>query len=133
MIQVCVCVCVCVYTFFLTLFFHLHQETLYFLFASWKIDGGKMETVADFIFFSSVTQSCPTLCDPMDCSTPGFPVHHQLLELALTHVHRVRDAIQLSHSLLSFSPPQFSWAPQLVQTMMAVMKLKDACSFKEKL
>ncbi|KAI4548168.1 hypothetical protein MG293_000498 [Ovis ammon polii] len=44
---------------------------------------------------SSVTQSCPTLCDPMDCSTPGFPVHHQLLELAQTHVHRVGDAITL--------------------------------------
>ena len=43
--------------------------------------------------FSSVTQSCPTLCDPMDCSTPGLPVHHQLLELAQTHVHQVGDAI----------------------------------------
>ena len=42
--------------------------------------------------FSSVAQSCPTLCDPMDCSTPGFPVHHQLPELAQTHVHRVNDA-----------------------------------------
>ena len=45
--------------------------------------------------FSSVTQSCLILCDPMDCSMPGFPVHHQLLELAQTHVHRVSDAIQL--------------------------------------
>ena len=44
--------------------------------------------------FSSVVQSCPTLCNPMDCSMPGFPVHHQLLELAQTHVHRVGDAIQ---------------------------------------
>ena len=43
--------------------------------------------------FSSVTQSCPALCDPMDCSTPGFPVHHQLLELAQTRVHGVSDAI----------------------------------------
>ena len=43
--------------------------------------------------FSSVAQLCPTLCDPMDCSTPGFPVHQQLLELAQTHVHRVGDAI----------------------------------------
>ena len=55
--------------------------------------------------FSSVTQSCPTLCDPMDYSTPGFPVHHQLLELAQTHVHRVSDAIQPSHPLSSTSPP----------------------------
>ena len=53
--------------------------------------------------FSSVAQSCPTLCDPMDCSTLGFPVHRQLPELAQTHVHRVSDAIQPSHPLLS--PP----------------------------
>ena len=51
--------------------------------------------------FSSVTQSCPTLCDPMDCSTPGFPVHHWLPELAQTHDHRVGDAIQPSHPPLS--------------------------------
>ena len=54
--------------------------------------------------FSSVAQSCPTLCDPMDCGTPGFPVHHQLLELAQTHVHQVGDAIQPSPPLLSPSP-----------------------------
>ena len=48
--------------------------------------------------FSSVTQSCPSLCDPMDCSTPGFPVHHQLPELTQTHVHWVGDAIQPSPS-----------------------------------
>ena len=60
------------------------------------------------IQFSSVTQSCPTLCDPMDCSAPGFPFHHQLLELAQTHVHRVCDAIQSSHSLSSRSPPAFN-------------------------
>ena len=50
-------------------------------------------------------QLCPTLCDPMDCNTPGFPAHHQLLELAQTHVHRVGDAIQPSHPLSSFCPP----------------------------
>ena len=55
-----------------------------------------------------VTQSCPTLCDPMDCSTPGFPIHHQLPELAQTHVHRVGDAIQPSYPLLSPSPPAFN-------------------------
>ena len=55
--------------------------------------------------FSSVTQSCPTLCDPMNCSTPGLPVHHQLLEFTQTHVHRVSDAIQPSHPLSSPSPP----------------------------
>ena len=58
--------------------------------------------------FSSVAQSCPTLCDPMNHSTPGLPVHHQLPEFTQTHVHWVRDAIQLSHSLLSPSPPAFS-------------------------
>ena len=51
--------------------------------------------------FSSVAQSCPTLCDPMNHSTPGFPVHHQLLEFTQTHVHRVGDAIQPSHLLSS--------------------------------
>ena len=56
---------------------------------------------------SSVAQLCLTLCHPMDCSTPGFPVHHQLLELAQTHVHRVSDAIQPSHTLSSSSPPAF--------------------------
>ena len=55
--------------------------------------------------FSSVTQSCPTLCDPMDCSTPGLPVHHQLPESTQTHVHGVGDAIQPSHPLSSPSPP----------------------------
>ena len=55
--------------------------------------------------FSSVTQSCRTLCDPMDCSMPGFPAHYQLPELAQTHVHRVSDAIQPSQSLSSPSPP----------------------------
>ena len=59
-------------------------------------------------FVSSVTQSCPTLCDPMDCSTPGFPVHHQLLELTQTHVYQVSDAIQPSHPLSSPSPPAFN-------------------------
>ena len=58
--------------------------------------------------FHSVTQSSLTLCDPMDCSTPGFPVHHQLPELAQTHVYQVSDAIQTSHPLLSPSPPAFS-------------------------
>ena len=54
---------------------------------------------------SSVTQSCPTLCDPMNCSTQGLPVHHQLPEFTQTHIHRVSDAIQPSHPLSSPSPP----------------------------
>ena len=55
--------------------------------------------------FSSVAQLCPTLCDPMNRSTPGLPVHHQLPEFTQTHVHRVGDAIQPSHPLSSPSPP----------------------------
>ena len=55
--------------------------------------------------FSSVAQSCPTLCDPMNHSMPGLPVHHQLAESTQTHVHRVSDAIQPSHPLSSPSPP----------------------------
>ena len=58
--------------------------------------------------FSTVAQSCPTLCDPMDCSTPGLTVHHQLLDFSQTHVHWVSDAIQPSHPLLSPSPPTFN-------------------------
>ena len=54
--------------------------------------------------FSSVAQSCPTLCDPMNRSTPGLPVHHQLPEFTQTHVHRVSDAIHPSHPRLSPSP-----------------------------
>ena len=55
--------------------------------------------------FSSVAQSCPTLCDPMNCSMSGLPVHHQLPEFTQTHVHRVSDAIQPSHPLSSPFPP----------------------------
>ena len=58
------------------------------------------------VLFSLIAQLCPTLCDPMDCSTPGLPVHHQLLEFTQIHVHRVGDAIQPSHPLSSPFPPQ---------------------------
>ena len=73
---------------------------------------------------SLVVQLCPTLCDPMDCSTPGLPVHHQLLELAQTPVHWVSEAIQPSHPLSSPSPPAlnlsqhqglFQWVSSLHQ------------------
>ena len=59
------------------------------------------------MIISSVTQSCPTLCNPMDYNTPGFLVHHQLLELTQAHVHQVGDAIQPFHPLSSPSPPAF--------------------------
>ena len=64
-----------------------------------------MQTV---IQFSSVAQSCQILCDPMSCSTPSLPVHHQLPEFTQTHVHRVSDAIQTSHPLSSPSPLAFN-------------------------
>ena len=60
------------------------------------------------VLFSSVAQSCPTLCNPMDCSTLGLPVHHQLLEFTQTHPHWVGDAMQPSHPVLSPSPPTFN-------------------------
>ena len=78
----------------------------------------------DTVQFSSVAQSCPTLCSSMDCSMPGLPVHHQLPELAQTHVYRVGDAIQLSQFLSSLSPPAsnlsqhqglFKWVSSLHQ------------------
>ena len=63
------------------------------------------------VWFSSVTQSCPTLCDPMDCSMPGFPVHHQLPELAQTHVHL--STMPSNHLILSSpSPPAFNISRQ---------------------
>ena len=66
-----------------------------------------IEHLSISVQFSSVTQSCLTLCKPKDCSTPGLPVHHQLLDFTPTHVHWVGDAIQPSHLLMSPSPPAF--------------------------
>ena len=62
--------------------------------------------------FSSVAQSCLTLCSPMHCSTPVFPVHHQLPKPTQTHVHHISDAIQPSHPLSSPSPPAFNLSQQ---------------------
>ena len=82
--------------------------------------------------FSSVTDSCPTLCDPMNRSAPGLPVHHQLQEFTRTHVHWVGDAIQPSHPMLSPSPPAlnlsqqqglFKWVSSLHQ-VAKVLELK---------
>ena len=67
----------------------------------------------NYIQFSAVTQSCPTLCNPTDCSTPGFPVHHQLLELAQIHVHRVSDTVQASQPLSSPFSPAFNLSQHL--------------------
>ena len=78
----------------------------------------------------SVAQSCPTLCDPMNRSTPGLPVHHQLLEFTQTHVHRVSDDIQPSHPLSSPSPPapnpsQHQSLFQLVNSSHEVAKVQE--------
>ena len=70
----------------------------------WKL----LSIMQYYLAVSSVAQSCPTLCNPMDCSTPGFPVYHQFPELTETHVYQVGDAIQPSHPLLSPSPPAFN-------------------------
>ena len=80
--------------------------------------------------FNSVTQSCLTLCDPVDCSMPGFPVHHQLSELVQTHVHRVGDAIQPSDPLSSPSPPAFNLSQhqglfQWVRSLYQVTKVLE--------
>ena len=82
----------------------VHMQQLKILHAATKTHRNQINK---FFFkkFSSVAQSYPTLCDPMDCSTPGPPVHHQLPESTQTHVHCVGDAIQPSHPPLSPSPP----------------------------
>ena len=74
--------------------------------------------------FSLVTQSCPTLCDPMDCSMPDFPVHYQLSELAQTHVHWVGDATQPSHPLSSPSPPAFNLSLHQVFSNESVLLIR---------
>ena len=71
----------------------------------WQDNGLISKTYKQPYQFSSVAQSCPTLCNPMNCSTQGFPVIHQLLEFTQTHVHWFGDAIQPSHRLSSPSPP----------------------------
>ena len=75
-----------------------------------RVAWGHQESLEclNIYIFSLVTQLCLTLCNPMDCSTPGFPVHHQLPEFAQTHVHRVGHAIQSSHPLISPSFPAFN-------------------------
>ena len=76
--------------------------------SSWFLDAKgpyHWKSLHKEVQFSSVAQSCPTLCDPMNRSTPGLPVHHQFPEFTQTHVHQVGDAIQPSHPLPSPSPP----------------------------
>ena len=98
------------------LFYFLHPLFLFWPFWCFLSRGPKaifenwscqfcLTTLHWSVQFSSVTQSCPTLCDPMNCSTPGLPVHYQLPEFTKTNVHWVGDAIQPSHPLLSPSLP----------------------------
>ena len=85
---------------------HTHAHTFFVMFFSIIVYQGILSISS--VQFSSFTQFCPTLCDLMDCSIPGFPVHHQLLELAQTHIHWVDYAIQPSHPLSSPSSPAFN-------------------------
>ena len=93
--------------------------------------GLEMGAVLWMFQFSSVVQPCPTLCNHVDRSTPGLPVHHQLLELAQTHVHGVGDAIQPSHPLLSASPAfkhsQHQGLSKWVSSSHQVAKVLDVC------
>ena len=80
--------------------------------------------------FISVAQLCPMICDPLDCSTPGFPVHHQLQESTQTHVHRVGDALQPFHLLSAPSPTTFNLSQheslfQLVSCLHQVVKVLE--------
>ena len=85
---------------------YLYAQHLYLcLFLFNDVINCSLNLLSNMSQFSSDAQSYLTLCNPMDCSIPGFPVHHQLLELAQTHVHQVGDAIQPSHPLSSPSPP----------------------------
>ena len=130
---VCVCVCVCVYTYTNILerpnqmkgniwssYFEIGKQTKFMLnrkrrkltlmkkICLYNNSLYYFYNLSVSIIFSSVAQSCPTICDPMGYSMPGFPVHHQLPKLAQTHVHWFGDAIQLFHPLSSPSPPAFN-------------------------
>ena len=85
-----------------------HLLLLPLIFPSIRVFSNESVLHISSVQFSSVAQLCPTLCNPMDCSTSGFPVLHHLPELAQTHVHWVGDAIQQSHPLSSPSPPAFN-------------------------
>ena len=76
-----------------------HLELLQTIPGQHKGGDKVLEPESHSVLFSSVAQSCPTLCDPMNSSTPGLPVHHQLPEFTQTHIHQVSDAIQPSHPL----------------------------------
>ena len=91
---------------------YIHQKNVYNSFIQKPWTENSPNDTNKKVQFSSVTQSCPALCDPMDCSIPGFPVHHELLELAQTHVHWIGDAVQPSHPLSSPPPSIFKLSQQ---------------------
>ena len=97
-----------------------------------KLKIGSQQHHSLSVQFSSVTQSCLTFCNPMNRSTPGFPAHHQLLELTQTHVHQVGDAIQPSHPLSSPSPPTFylSQHQVLFQWLSSLYKVAKVLEFQ---
>jgi len=113
---VCVCVCVCVYVCVyvcVCVYIYIYMKNIKLSLASVRqytqyryyllILGVSLQ-------FNSVTQSCLNLCNPMDCSTPGFPVHHQLPEFTQIQVHWLADGIQPSHTLPSPSPPALNFS-----------------------
>ena len=120
-IPLCMCVCIHIYIY---MYVYTHLYHIFFIHSfvighlGWICVLPMVNSITVFIgvhvsfwiivLVSSVTQLCPTLFNPMDCSMPGFPVHHQLPELAQTHVHQVSDAIQPSHPLSSLYPPAFN-------------------------
>ena len=96
----------CIYLYIYILFIYKHIFIFYIIYYVYLYYTIYLHNIYNIcIQFSSVAQSCPILCDPMNHSTPGLPVHHQLLEFTQIHVHRVGDAIQPSHPLSSPSPP----------------------------
>ena len=89
-----------------------------------KKKNKKKKKGKNVVQFSSVTPVCWMFCDPMDCSTPGLPVYHQLLEFTQTHIHRVGDAIQPSHPLLFPSPPTFNLSQHQGFANESVLRIK---------
>ena len=102
-----------IYSFWFCMSFFKYFKPMPFIF-SWSLTCFETSKVRVCVCMCAESlQSCPTLCDPMDCSTPGFPVHHQLPQLAQTHVHWVGDAIQSFHPLSPLSPPAFNLSQHL--------------------
>ena len=112
-------------------YIHLHESTLFkILFPCRLLQDTESSSLCYTAQFSSVTQSCPTLCNPMDCSMPGLPVHHQIPELAQTHVHRVDDAIQPSHPLSSPSAFNLSQNQDLFQGVSSSHQMAKVLEFQ---